>query len=158
MKSHLKKEFAKYLFNHMTPAEEALYYALIDAGVHFEPQKIIGGYIVDFLIQKSRKQKFAIEVDGGVHLAPHRQKKDAERTLHLKRHHVRVLRYTNEEVLRDPKAVALAVIKAAQFSEKKVIQPIQKRFAPKNKHTSELQKKIAQRERRLFPRMSGAYG
>ena len=72
------------------------------AGAKFRRQHQFGLYILDFYCEKAR---LAIEVDGGQHFEPARQEYDAERTRYLEADGVRVLRFTNSEVLTETEAV-----------------------------------------------------
>ena len=83
----------------MTKAERALWEKLrghrLD-GFHFRRQQVVAGYIVDFYCDAAR---LAVEVDGAVHLS--QTERDADRDLILAAHGVRVVRFSNEEVLND---------------------------------------------------------
>ena len=72
------------------------------AGEKFLRQHIIGDYIVDFV---SRHGGVIIEVDGGYHSEPRQQEDDALREQDLERMGFHILRFTNEEVLNEPKEV-----------------------------------------------------
>ncbi len=67
----------------------------------------VGPFYADFLC---RERKLVVELDGFSHdLQPER---DAARDRWFAEHSYRVLRFTNEDVLRDPEAVAIAVREA----------------------------------------------
>jgi very-short-patch-repair endonuclease len=87
----------------MTLAEARLWYGLLR---DFEPrvrrQRPIGGYIADFYCAAA---KVVIEVDDDGHFTPDGLAYDAERTAFLEGLGVRVLRFTNAEVLNDLVAV-----------------------------------------------------
>lgn len=53
--------------------------------------------IVDFYL--SRPFRLVVEIDGGYHNTLEQQLYDAERTLYLNSRHIRVIRFTNEQVL-----------------------------------------------------------
>lgn len=99
---------ARELRQEMTPAEIRLWQALRGnalEGAYFRRQHAIGPYILDFYCAKS---KLAIEVDGGSHLE--QEQYDAERTRWLESEKgMRVLRFTNQDVLRDLDAVIEAI-------------------------------------------------
>ena len=84
----------------MTPAEIKLWNALRDNqldGVYFRRQHAVGPYILDFYCAKA---KLAIEVDGGGHL--NQEIYDNERTEWLETEKgIRVIRFTNQDILRD---------------------------------------------------------
>ncbi len=87
----------------MTDAERVLWQSLRNrqlAGFKFRRQKPIGSYIVDFVcIEK----KIVIEVDGGQHAL--NKEYDNERSDFLKHMGYRVLRFWNNDVLKEKDAV-----------------------------------------------------
>jgi very-short-patch-repair endonuclease len=100
---------ARELRNAATPAERALwrYLARAQLGAKFSRQMPVGPFYADFLC---RTRKLVVELDGFSHdLQPER---DAARDRWFADHGYRVLRFTNEDVLRDPEAVAIAVREA----------------------------------------------
>jgi very-short-patch-repair endonuclease len=106
---------AKELRKQMTPAEVKLWNALrgeqLD-GAYFRRQHAVGTYILDFYCAKT---KLAIEVDGGTHLE--QEVYDAERTEWLKTEKdIRVIRFTNQDILRDLDQV-IESIRAALCSQ-----------------------------------------
>lgn len=72
-------------------------------GLKFRRQHIIGIYIADFVCLKYR---LVIEVDGGYHSQSDQQASDALRTKALNDAGFKVIRFTNEEVEANPKAIA----------------------------------------------------
>ncbi|MBK9210085.1 MAG: DUF559 domain-containing protein [Anaerolineales bacterium] len=97
-----KLEYARELRRDMTPAEKVLWQELRGnkLGVHFRRQQVIAGFIVDFYCHKAG---LVIEVDGGIH---NKQKKeDAEREQVLIEMGLRVVRFRNEEVMKNLSAV-----------------------------------------------------
>ncbi len=94
----------------MTPAERILWQQLRRNqlnGLHFRRQQIISGFIADFYCHTAG---LVIELDGGVH--QRQADYDAERDKILAGCGLHVMRFRNEEVLRDLKSV-LARIRAA---------------------------------------------
>ena len=65
-------------------------------GIQFRRQHAIGNYIVDFC---SLRRKLIIEVDGSQHLE--QAEYDAERTKYFKSKGYRVLRFWNNQVMRE---------------------------------------------------------
>ena len=59
------------------------------------------------------ERQLAIEVDGGIHLAPGQIAHDADRSDYLALHGVRVVRFTNEEIERNLPDVLRKIIDAA---------------------------------------------
>ena len=96
------------LRHNLTDAETKLWGALRShqlQDVHFRRQYVIGSYIVDFC---APERKLVIEVDGGQHLDA--QEYDAGRTVFLRSQGFRVLRFWNDEVLRDLDAVLEVIL------------------------------------------------
>ena len=74
--------------------------------LQFRRQYIIGNYIVDFYCHKA---KLVIELDGSQHYQPDSAAKDRIRTEYLQDQGLRVLRFTNLEVLQQFRAVCEAI-------------------------------------------------
>ena len=70
------------------------------AGYKFKRQVVIESYIVDFVCLEAR---LIIEADGGQHLE--QQEEDRIRTRNLESLGYRVIRFWNDEILRDTQAV-----------------------------------------------------
>ena len=91
--------FARQLRSHLTDTERRLWYHLRNrqiAGVQFYRQKPIGQVIVDFYAPKA---KLVIEVDGGQHFDDEGLARDARRTAVLATQGLKVLRFTNIDVM-----------------------------------------------------------
>mgnify|MGYP002813999154 CR=1 FL=1 len=86
----------------MTPAEKILWQELRanKLGVHFRRQQVIAGFIVDFYCHKA---ELVIEVDGDIHDL--QQEEDARREKVLSEMRLRVVRFGNEEVMKNLSAV-----------------------------------------------------
>ncbi len=107
----VKVERSKALRREMTPAERILWQQLRRNqlnGLHFRRQQIIDGFIADFYCHAAG---LVIELDGGIHRQ--RADYDAERDKVIAARDLRVLRFKNEEILRDLKGV-LARIRACE--------------------------------------------
>jgi len=106
------KQNARRLRKQMTDAERALWFLLrrkqID-GRRFRKQVPIGKYIVDFACLEAR---LTIEVDGGQHAEA--VAADRERDAWLKSQNFRVLRFWNNDVLKNPEGVIQAVLEALE--------------------------------------------
>ncbi len=92
-------QYATELRRNMTDAEYALWYHLrnkLFCGIRFNRQVIIGHYIVDFC---SRKLKLVIELDGIQHVE--QEQYDLERTKFLTAQGYKVIRFWNDEVLKN---------------------------------------------------------
>ena len=93
-----KLQRAKGLRRDMTPAEKILWNELRanKLGVHFRRQQIIAGFIVDFYCHKAG---LVVEVDGDVHDL--QQEEDTKREKVLSEMGLTVVRFGNDEVMRD---------------------------------------------------------
>ncbi len=95
----------------MTDAERRLWARLRRKqllGIQFYRQKPLRNWIADFYAPKAR---LIIEVDGGQHFEPAHRAADAERTAMLSGMGLRVLRFTNTEVLTNTEAVVTEVVR-----------------------------------------------
>ena len=101
---------AKQLHRNMTEAEAKLWKHLrahrMD-NVHFRNQHAIGNYIVDFC---APRRKLIIELDGSQHLE--QEEYDNERTAFLKSEGYRVLRFWNNDVIKDIDSVLHVIFSA----------------------------------------------
>ena len=97
-----KLQRAKELRREMTPAEKILWQELRanKLGVHFRRQQVIAGFIVDFYCHKAA---LVVEVDGDIHDL--QQEEDARREKVLSQMGLWVVRFRNEEVVKDLSAV-----------------------------------------------------
>ena len=93
------EEAAPAMRRQPTAAEEVLWGALQKkqvAGLRFRRQHPVGRFVLDFFCPA---HKLVVEVDGNVHDA--QQERDAERTKALEAFGYHVLRFRNEQVMRD---------------------------------------------------------
>jgi very-short-patch-repair endonuclease len=93
------KHIARSLRADMTPSEQLLWSRLRKKrlrGVQFYRQKPIGAYIADFY---APKVKLVVEVDRSQHLGPEHGQNDAERDACLASEGLRVLHFSNRQVL-----------------------------------------------------------
>ena len=97
-----KLQRAKELRREMTPTEKILWQELRGnkLGVHFRRQQVIEGFIVDFYCHKAA---LVIEVDGDIHDL--QQEEDARREKVLRELGLRIVRFRNDEVMKDLSAV-----------------------------------------------------
>jgi very-short-patch-repair endonuclease len=97
-------ERARSLRRSATNAESLLWMHLRAKrfGVHFRRQRPYGQFILDFYCHERR---LVIEVDGGQHFLPESEQADLARTGVLEQSGLRVLRFTNLEVLTETEAV-----------------------------------------------------
>jgi len=97
-----KLQRAKELRGNMTPAEKILWEELRanKLGVHFRRQQVIQGFIVDFYCHQAG---LVVEVDGDVHDL--QKDEDERREKVLNELGLRVVRFGNDEVVRNLSAV-----------------------------------------------------
>jgi len=98
--SHLIFQKAEELRNRMTPAEEVLckLIHINEWKLKFRRQHPIWNYVADFYCHKL---KLVIELDGGIHEQEEIKKYDEARENHLKELGLTVLRFKNEQVLKN---------------------------------------------------------
>ncbi len=103
------KKYSQELRKNMTDAERLLWSRVRGKqlkGFQVYRQRIIGNYIVDFYCPKA---KLVIEIDGGQHYTDKGIEKDRIRDGYLIEQGLKVLRFSDKEVLRDTDYV-LAII------------------------------------------------
>ncbi|HUH51067.1 MAG TPA: endonuclease domain-containing protein [Flavobacterium sp.] len=103
------KEFARQLRNNSTKAEVILWQKLKNKQMHgydFHRQKPIDNYIIDFFCHELM---LAIEVDGYSHQLEEVYDKDIIKTQKLNQLGISLLRFTDNEVLKDTFNVLLAI-------------------------------------------------
>jgi very-short-patch-repair endonuclease len=112
--------YANKLRKRMTKAETCLWkYALRKSqmkGYVFNRQRPVLGYIADFM---SKELQLIIEVDGGYHLEEEQKKKDEQRQADLENAGFKVIRFTNEEVLKRMDLVIDAIEKQIEIRQAK---------------------------------------
>jgi very-short-patch-repair endonuclease len=95
------KEPSRQLRRNMTDAE-GLFWSRVRrkqlSGVQFYRQKIIGDYIVDFYCPQAR---LVVEIDGSQHYQETEIEKDMLRDDYLRAQGLKVLRFSNREVLQN---------------------------------------------------------
>lgn len=114
MPNHLARANRKQ----MTDAEMRLWIYLRpmrQRGLAFRRQSPLGTYIIDF---ECRKAKLCIEVDGGQHSMTDAMQYDAERTAWLNKQGYEMLRFSNQDVLRNTDAIVDHIFNVAQARAK----------------------------------------
>ena len=93
-----KVEGSRELRREMTPAEKRLWQEVRakKLGVRFRRQQIIAGFIVDFYCHKAA---LVVEVDGDIHDL--QQEEDARREKVLREMGLTIVRFRNEDVIKD---------------------------------------------------------
>ena len=92
------KDFAEENRKHPTQAESILWEFLRgkQLGCSFRRQHVIGQFIADFVCLE---RNLVIEIDGGYHQLPEQQTSDEERSEWLNSQGLKVMRFTNDEIL-----------------------------------------------------------
>lgn len=101
-----KVEFARQLRRDMSPVERRLWTRLRSnqmEGFHFRRQQVIAGYIADFYCHSAA---LAFEIDGITHDKP---EYDARRDEVFASKGIKVMRFTNEQVVRQIDDVLQAI-------------------------------------------------
>jgi very-short-patch-repair endonuclease len=101
-------ERAKAMRKELTEPERRLWHALRAKrfqGASFRRQVVIGQIIADFACR--RPKMLVVEVDGDTHAG--RERYDAMRTQLLEKHGYQVMRFTNEDVMRNLDGVLLII-------------------------------------------------
>jgi leucyl-tRNA synthetase len=95
-------DYQKELKNNLTEAENTLWQRIRNnqLGAKFRRQHVFGKYIADFICLP---EKLVIEIDGKIH--DERKEEDAQRTAFFKEQGYRVIRFTNDEVIKDIQSV-----------------------------------------------------
>ena len=92
---------AKEMRSNMTPAETKMWRILRGKrfqDLKYKRQVLIGNYIVDFLCED---KKIIIEIDGGQHNEELNIQSDKNRTRYLENNGYKVLRFWNNEVMKN---------------------------------------------------------
>ena len=114
-----KVDLCRNLRKNHTNAEKKLWLALRNrkiSGVKFRRQFAIGPYILDFY---SPKYKIAIEADGGQHYFPEGKDSDRKRSqILLSEYGVKVIRFSNLDILRNIKGVCFEIKKEIEKRNK----------------------------------------
>jgi cyclase len=104
---------ARRLRANQTRAEAALWNELRGRrlGPRFRRQHPFDCYVLDFFC---REASLVIEIDGDAHATEDAPRRDAERTRVLERHGLRVIRFTNQQVLSEMPRVLQRIFAAIQ--------------------------------------------
>lgn len=97
-----------------TPAEEKLWDALRNrrlADLKFRRQHPFGAYILDFFCVEHQLE---VEVDGGIHLDYEQKMHDERRAEFLQENNIRIVRFTNEEIMTDLNSVLKKIVQATR--------------------------------------------
>ncbi len=103
------KGLRRALRRNLTPAEAALWNILKNGqvdGRKFRRQQSIGNFIFDFYCPSER---LAIELDGQGHFIERPNIRDRSKRLLAESHGIRLIRFENERVFKDPEWVVAAI-------------------------------------------------
>jgi very-short-patch-repair endonuclease len=103
--------FARQNRKTMTKAESILWERLRNRkirGLKFRRQHPISKFIADFFCLE---RNLVIEVDGGYHLCSDQKKIDTEKTRELEKLGIKIIRFTNQQVIEDPEFVLAEIEK-----------------------------------------------
>ena len=95
----LKLEVSRKLRKEMTPAEKEFWEMVRGkklSGLKFRRQQVIDGFIVDFYCDSL---DLCVEIDGGIHETEEQRLYDKYRDEALKLRGLKMIRFTNDEVL-----------------------------------------------------------
>jgi very-short-patch-repair endonuclease len=93
-----------------TPAETKLWFDLLrHCPAKFSRQKALGGYVADFYCASRR---LVVEIDGDSHFTAEAEKRDAVRDAWLEQKGLRILRFTNQDVMQRFEGVCLEITAA----------------------------------------------
>ena len=104
---------ARLLRRGMTDAERKLWSLVRNSqlNVKFRRQEPFGKYVLDFYCPKA---KLNIEIDGGQHYTDEGQRQDADRDRYLQEKGIKVLRFSNTDVLQNEDGVIAVIIENIQ--------------------------------------------
>ena len=109
------RKYAKTLRKNETNAEKILWKLLKSRkceGLKFRRQHPMHYYVADFYCHEER---LIIELDGGIHSEQNIKEQDENRTAELERHGIRILRFSNEQVINN---VVEVLSKIKEFVDK----------------------------------------
>jgi very-short-patch-repair endonuclease len=111
-----QREFAKQLRHELTGCERLLWQHLRSrqlGGFKFRRQYPLPPYVLDFYCAELA---LVVELDGGQHFGDEALRRDAERSRYLGRYGVRVLRFSNREVLAQMPEVLAEILRQAEIA------------------------------------------
>jgi very-short-patch-repair endonuclease len=114
------KQYSRQLRENMTDAERRLWAKIRMKqlkGYQFYRQKPVGDYIVDFFCPRA---KLVIEVDGSQHFAGEMTEDDRIRDEYMSSFGLRVLRFTNTDILTHIDGVVESILENMEVLEEKI--------------------------------------
>ena len=109
-----------------TDAERKLWLLLRDrrlSGFKFRRQVPVDHYVLDFFCEEA---SLAVELDGDQHAEADAVAYDERRTKRLEERHIRVLRFTSRETLRDVYAVAKTILRVLTGADDRRPSPLRR--------------------------------
>jgi ATP-dependent helicase HrpA/adenine-specific DNA-methyltransferase len=110
-------KFARTMRSQPTDAEAKLWGLLRMRqlqGCRFRRQHRVGGYILDFYCLELR---LAVELDGGQHADQAQMECDRRRTMRLNHLGIRVVRFWDDDVLKNTEVVAEEILRQLEMNE-----------------------------------------
>jgi very-short-patch-repair endonuclease len=104
------RAFARQMRNQPTPAEQRLWRIVRNrrlAAFKFRRQHPFGPYILDCYCPAAR---LVIELDGGTHATDEDRQRDADRTAHLERRGLLVLRFWNGDLADNEEGIITSIL------------------------------------------------
>ncbi len=114
-------QIAERLRRDMTIAEKMIWEKVSDKklGVRIRRQHPIWNFIADFYCHEV---KLVIEIDGGIHLHAENKEYDISRDIILKEFQIEILRFTNDEVMKDTSLVIEKIKSTIEKLKQKAVQ------------------------------------
>ena len=104
---------AQKLRKNMTKEERRLWYEYLNSyPCRFRRQVTCGSFILDFYCAAA---KLAVELDGSQHYSPEGMARDQERTAFLEENGILVLRFANNDVMRNLSGVCEVIDRTVQL-------------------------------------------
>ena len=111
-----QREFAKQLRHELTDCERLLWQRLRNrqlGGFKFRRQYPLPPYVLDFYCAELG---LAVELDGGQHFSDQALRRDAERSRYLGGRGIRVIRFSNREVLAQMPELLAEILRQAEIA------------------------------------------
>jgi 5-methyltetrahydrofolate--homocysteine methyltransferase len=100
---------AREMRKNPTKAEQLLWRALRGRNLSnfkFRRQQPMKGYILDFYCEAAR---LGVEADGEIHLGEQQKRYDQERTEYLAEYGIKIIRFTNDQIIKAMTEVLMAI-------------------------------------------------
>ncbi len=116
-------QIAERLRRDMTITEKMIWEKVSNKqlGVHIRRQHPIWKFIADFYCHEV---KLVIEIDGGIHLRSENKEYDISRDIILKEFRIEILRFTNDEVMKDINLVIKKIKSTIEKLKQRVVQEL----------------------------------